>query len=84
MRKEPEDRNIVDLGDGAIGFKFHNVTKYYENDIAFMTHEPKHINLMPIDLMDRIEGVIIYFDADNVSKFNGFDYTIQWYFHSQN
>lgn len=44
----------------------HNVTKYYENDLVFISHESKHINLVPVELLERIEGVIVYFDSDNV------------------
>lgn len=67
MRKEPSDKHTIDLGNGIVGFKFHNVTKYYENDIVFVSHESKHINLIPVELVDRVEGVIVYFDSDNVS-----------------
>lgn len=67
LRKEPSDKHTIDLGDGIVGFKFHNVTKYYENDIVFVSHESKHINLIPLGLVDRVEGVIVYFDSDNVS-----------------
>lgn len=69
LRKEPSDKHTIDLGDGIVGFKFHNVTKYYENDIVFISHESKHINLVPVELLDRVEGVIVYFDSDNVSTF---------------
>lgn len=68
LRKEPADQNTIDLGNGVIGYKFHNVTKYYENDLVFLSHESKHINVVPIDLLDCIEGVIVYFDSDNVSS----------------
>lgn len=67
LRKEAADKHTIDLGNGIIGFKFHNVTKYYENDIVFVSHESKHINLIPLELVDRVEGVIVYFDSDNVS-----------------
>lgn len=67
LRKEPVDKHTIDLGDGIIGFKYHNVTKYYENDIVFLSHEANHINLIPLELVNRVEGVIVYFDSDNVS-----------------
>lgn len=73
LRKESADKNTIDLGNDVVGYKFHNVTKYYENDIIFLSHESKHINLVPVELLDRIEGVIIYFDSDNVSPANGFN-----------
>lgn len=66
LRKEAADKNTVELCDGFVGFKFHNVTKYYENDIVFLSHESKHINLVPLELLDQVEGVIVYFDSDNV------------------
>lgn len=67
LRKNTPDKNTVDLGDGVTGFKFHNVTKYYENDIVFLSHESKHPSSLPFALLDRIEGLIVYFDSDNVS-----------------
>lgn len=72
LRKESADKNTIDLGNDVVGYKFHNVTKYYENDLVFLSHESKHINLVPVDLLERIEGVIIYFDSDNVSIFELF------------
>lgn len=68
LRKEAADKDTIDLGNGVIGFKFHNVTKYYENDIVLLSHETKHINTVPVELLDRVEGLIVYFDSDNVSK----------------
>lgn len=66
LRKEAADKNTIDLGNGVIGFKFHNVTKYYENDIVFLSHQTKHVNSVPVELLDRVEGLIVYFDSDNV------------------
>lgn len=66
LRKEPNTQNTIDFGNDTIGYKFHNVTKYYENDLVFLSHESKHINLVPIELLEQIEGVIVYFDSDNV------------------
>lgn len=63
----PADENTVDLGGGIVGYKFHNITKYYENDILFLSHGTMHINLVPLELLDQVEGCLIYFDADNVS-----------------
>lgn len=67
LRKESSDQNTIDLENGVIGYKFHNVTKYYENDLVFLSHESKHINMVPLELLGRVEGVIVYFDSDNVS-----------------
>lgn len=66
----PADENTVELVDGIIGYKFHNVTKYYENDILFLSHESKHINLIPIELLSQVEGCLIYFDSENASISN--------------
>lgn len=76
LRKEPADQNTIDLGDEIVGYKFHNVTKYYENDLVFLSHESKHINVVPFDLIGRIEGVIVYFDSDNVRH----SLFLQWFF----
>ncbi|XP_031637450.1 uncharacterized protein LOC116349927 isoform X2 [Contarinia nasturtii] len=65
LRKESSDKNTIDLGNNVLGYKFHNCTKYYENDLVFLSHESNHINLVPVELLDRIEGVIVYFDSDN-------------------
>lgn len=62
----PANENTVELVDGIVGYKFHNVTKYYENDILFLSHESKHINLIPIELLSQVEGCLIYFDSENV------------------
>lgn len=69
LRKEPPtNQNTIDFGNDIVGYKFHNVTKYYENDLVFLSHESKHINLVPMELLEQIEGVIVYFDSDNVSE----------------
>lgn len=68
LRKESPDQNTIELCDNTTGYKFHNVTKYYENDIILLSHESKHISLIPVELLERIEGFIIYFDSDNVRK----------------
>lgn len=79
LRKESANTNTIDLGNDIVGYKFHNVTKYYENDLVFLSHESKHINLVPVELLDRIEGVIIYFDADNVrSKLFKIKFKTNW------
>lgn len=66
IRKLPANESTVGLCGDVVGYKYHNVTKYYENDIVFVSHESKHISLIPAELHDRIEGCIIYFDAENV------------------
>lgn len=68
LRKESVEQNTIKLCDNITGYRFHNVTKYYENDIAFLSHESNHVNLIPAELLERIEGLIIYFDSENVSK----------------
>lgn len=59
--------DTIDIDGNIKGYKFHNVTKYYENDIIFIAHEDKHINLVPIELLEHVEGCIVYFDSENVS-----------------
>lgn len=66
IRKVDADTNTVDLDGKIKGYKFHNVTKYYENDIVFISHEDKHINLVPIELLEDVEGCIVYFESENV------------------
>lgn len=61
------DVDTIDIDGNIKGYKFHNVTKYYENDIVFIAHEDKHINLLPIELLEHVEGCIVYFDSENVS-----------------
>lgn len=68
LRKEPAEKNTIKLCDNITGYKFHNVTKYYENDIAFLSHESNHVNIIPAELLERIEGLIIYFDSEDVSQ----------------
>lgn len=55
-----------DLGNNLTGYKYHNVTKYYENDIVFLSQNKEPLNALPIDVLNRIEGCIVYFDANNV------------------
>lgn len=71
----PQNENIVNLCDDIIGYKYQNVTKYYENDIVFVSHVDKHINLIPVELRERIEGLIVYFDAEDVILFSLFPFT---------
>lgn len=59
----PISENIEDL-EGLTGHKYHLITKYYETDILFcpVTDE---IEKFPTNLMDRVGGVLIYFNATN-------------------
>lgn len=66
IRKVEADVNTIEIDGNIKGYKFHNVTKYYENDIVFIAHEGKQINSLPVALLEQIEGCIVYFDSDNV------------------
>lgn len=50
--------------NGLTGHKFHLITKYYETDILFCPVNEK-IENFPSNLLNRLEGVLIYFNAKN-------------------
>lgn len=59
--------NTVELGNNLIGFKYRNVTKYYENDIVFVQQPSHSVVGIPLEILDRVEGCIVHFDAKKVS-----------------
>jgi len=65
IRKTPIEETTVDLGNNITGFKYRNVTKYYENDIIFISQNSQPLSLLPGDIVGRLEGCIVYFDANN-------------------
>lgn len=69
IRKTPIEEATVDLGNNITGYKYRNLTKYYENDIIFVSQNRQPLSLLPGDIVSRLEGCIVYFDAHNVSLY---------------
>lgn len=74
IRKTSPENDTIQVNDDTIGYKYHNITKYYENDILFVSQNEKSLDLIHPDLLDHIEGLIIYFDANNVNIYFSFSY----------
>lgn len=66
IRKVPSEDDHIQLDNtDLIAFKYHLVTKYYETDILFMPYE-KPLSTFPHHLQVSVEGVFIYFNANDV------------------
>ncbi|XP_037035658.1 uncharacterized protein LOC119073883 [Bradysia coprophila] len=65
IRKIPNENDHVQLDNtDLIAYKYHLVTKYYETDILFMPYE-KSLNTFPHHLQVSVEGLFIYFNAND-------------------
>lgn len=67
IRKIPLTDNTQQLDNcDLIGYKYHITTKYYETDILFVPYD-KTLNTFPLHLRIFVEGLFVYFDANDVS-----------------
>lgn len=67
IRKIPITDNIQPLNECDLtAYKYHITTKYYETDILFVPYD-KSLNTFPIHLRIFVEGLFVYFDANDVS-----------------
>lgn len=67
IRKVPISEGQVNFGTAnLIGLKYHLVTKYYETDILFLPYD-QPLSTLPSALQIFVEGLLIYFDAHDVS-----------------
>lgn len=60
------------LDGGLCGHPFAVVTKYYTAGIQFVRHDGA-LDALPESVQAAVEGMLIYFDAENVSKCNNWD-----------
>lgn len=68
IRKIPIEEDQINFGSSElVGLKHHLVTKYYETDILFIPYD-KPLSTLPPPLQIFVEGLLIYFDAHNVSR----------------
>lgn len=68
IRKIPIEEEQIHFGSSElVGLKHHLVTKYYETDILFIPYD-KPLSTLPPPLQIFVEGLLIYFDAHNVSR----------------
>lgn len=68
IRKIPIQEEQIHFGSSElVGLKYHLVTKYYETDILFIPYD-KPLSTLPPPLQIFVEGLLIYFDAHNVSR----------------
>lgn len=69
IRKIPNEKDHIQLDNtDLVAYKYHLVTKYYETDILFMPYD-ESLNTFPQHLQVSVEGVFIYFNANDVGVF---------------
>lgn len=73
IRKKPPTEDVDQLmtlpaGD-IVGCKLHLVTKYYQTDLYLVPFK-EDISLLPAEIQEAIEAVLIYFDFGKVFRYS--------------
>lgn len=79
IRKIPNEDDQVQMENTALtGFKYHLCTKYYETDILFVPYE-KPLSTFPHHLQVSVEGLFIYFNANDVCCATTFSFSLSFH-----